>query len=182
MQPSERRDFRDIVVRACQHVLPQCGLAVRLQAGNIDDISIGSAEHLAAFIGFSAGAIRGAVTLIAPVDLVRSSYPLVLKSGIEGQLEVFDWSGEIVNRLLGRIKAGLGARGVDVEPSTPKTMMGEHLKMTVSDSSNVCALRFECASASLLVMVDAIAAENEAFFGAPEGDTASQPEGKLLLF
>src|SRR5262249_45693276 len=111
MQSSERRDFRDIVIAACRHVFPQCGFPISPDPINLD-MPVGPAEPLAAFIGFSAETLRGAITLLLPVALVRSSYPLKLKSGIEADLDLFDWSGEIVNRLLGRVKAGLALRGV----------------------------------------------------------------------
>jgi CheY-specific phosphatase CheX len=181
MQPSERRDFREIVIGACRHVLPQCGLPVGADPTNLE-VSVDPAEQLAAFIGFSAGALRGAITMLLPVSLARRSYPLQLKSGIEADLELFDWSGEIVNRLLGRVKSGLAARGVDVEPSTPKTMLGEQIQFVVSEQTNVCALRFGCGTDALAVLVDAISAEDKVLFRSSPANTVSQPEGELLLF
>jgi hypothetical protein len=181
MHPTERRDFREIVIAACCHVLPQCALPIHPDPAPLD-VSIDPAEHLAAFIGFTTGSLRGAVTLIVPASLLRASYPLALKHGIDGQLELFDWAGEIVNRLLGRVKSGLGTRGVAVEPSTPKTMMGEQIQFVVSEHSSVCALRFQCREASLAVLVDAISAEDQTLFRASQGAIAFQPEGELLLF
>lgn len=181
MQPSERRDFREIVIGACRHVLPQCGLPIGPDPTNLGD-AIDPAEQLAAFIGFSATLLRGAVTMLIPVGLVRSSYPLTLKEGIEAELELFDWSGEIVNRLLGRIKSGLAARGVDVEPSTPKTVMGEQLQFALSEQRSVCALSFACKGDVVAVLVDAISSGDQVIFLTPNGASASQPEGELLLF
>jgi hypothetical protein len=181
MQSSERRDFRDIVVGACRHVFPQCGFPIGSDPMNLD-LPVDPAEQLAAFIGFSADEVRGAITVLLPVALVRRSYPLKLKSGIEAELDLFDWSGEIVNRLLGRIKAGLAKRGVDVEPSTPKTMMGEQIQFVVSEQSNVCALSFVCGADAVAVLVDAISAGERVIFRTPEDAASSQPEGELLLF
>jgi hypothetical protein len=181
MQPSERRDFREIVIGACRHVLPQCGLPIVSEPTHLE-VAVDPAEQLAAFIGFSAGTLRGAITVLIPVGLVRRSYPLALKNGIEADLELFDWSGEIVNRLLGRVKSGLAARGVDVEPSTPKTMLGEQIQFVVSEQSNVCALSFDCGGGAVAVLVDAISAEDQVLFRQSQGAAASQPEGELLLF
>jgi len=181
MQPSERSDFRDIVIGACRHVFPQCGLPISLDPTNLD-VPVDPAEQLAAFIGFSADSMRGALTVLLPVALVRRSYPLTLKGGLEAHLELFDWSGEIVNRLLGRVKAGLATRGVDVEPSTPKTMMGEQLQFVHSQHSHVCALSFACEGAAVAVLVDAISDGEKVFFRSSEDAAASQPEGELLLF
>jgi hypothetical protein len=181
MQPSERRDFREIVIVACRHVLPQCALPIHPDPADLD-VSLDPIEHLAAFIGFSTGTLRGALTLLVPVPLVKASYPLAFKSKTDMQLELFDWAGEIVNRLLGRIKSGLGARGVAVEPSTPKTMMGEQIQFVVSEHNSVCALRFKCRDAALVVLVDAISAEDQALFRVSQGAIAFQPEGEVLLF
>lgn len=181
MQSLERRDFREIVIGACRHVFPQCGFPISPDPTNLE-VPVDPAEQLAAFIGFSADPLRGAITLLLPVALVRRSYPLQLKTGIEADLELFDWSGEIVNRLLGRVKAGLALRGVDVEPSTPKTMMGEQIQFVVSEQSNVCALSFGCGGSAVAVLVDAISAGEGVIFRSPQGVDATQPEGELLLF
>jgi len=183
MQPTERAEFRDIVIAACRHVLPQCGLLIQPEANNVKAANERT-EQLAGFIGFSGDVLRGAVTMLVPVVLVRGSYPLPLevKSSIEGQLELFDWCGEIVNRLLGRIKAGLALRGLDIEPSTPKTMMAEQIQFVISEPRCICAVRFSCGQGSVAVLVDAMAAEGKSLFRSPSDATAAQPEGELVLF
>ena len=180
MQQSDREDFRAIVIEACRHVLPQCDLPIAEDPQKLEAF-VERSEQLAAFIGFSADALRGSVIMLVPLELVRLSYPLPLKSGIEGHLELFDWCGEIVNRLLGRIKAGLAVRGVEVEPSTPKTMLGEQLQFMITEPSNVCALRFDCRASRLAVVVDAVSSSEDVLFRAPDGALTSQPEGALLF-
>jgi CheY-specific phosphatase CheX len=180
MQPQERAELREIVISSCRHVLPKCGMPIGPDALELA-ATTPDGEQLAGFIGFIADPVRGALTMMAPAQLVNSSYPLTRKPGIEGKLELFDWCGEVVNRLLGRIKGELAARGVDIEPSTPKAMMGEHLQFAIAARTAVCALQFTCQGGRVAVLVDAVAAgatifhERRSASGLPE-------EGELLLF
>src|SRR5262249_5678086 len=157
----------------CRHVLPKCGMPIEPDPVDLT-ASLPMDEQLAGFIGFTAEAVRGAVTMMASTELVSASYPLQLKQGMEGRLELFDWCGEIVNRLLGRIKGELAARGVEIEPSTPKAMMGENLQFPIAARSAVCALQFPCRTGTITVLVDAVAAgatifrERKSATGLPE--------------
>jgi hypothetical protein len=180
MQPSERADFREIVIASCRHVLPQCGLPIDPNPTDVTEVE-NLFEELAAFIGFTGEALRGAVTMLAPVQLLRQSYPVSLKTGLEGKLQLFDWCGEIVNRLLGRIRGGLATRGVEIEPSTPKALMGEEIQLVVLERSAVCSLQFSCALANMTVIVDAIAPEGVTLFHEPVDVGGVAKEGELLL-
>jgi CheY-specific phosphatase CheX len=179
MQPQERAELRDIVISSCRHVLPKCGMPIELDPMELTTTPPAD-EQLAGFIGFTAEAVRGALTMMASTALVGTSYPLPLKPGIDGRLELFDWCGEIVNRLLGRIKGELAARGVDIEPSTPKAMMGEHLQFPVAARSAVCALQFACKGGRVAVLVDAVAGTT--IFRERRSATGLPAEGELLLF
>jgi CheY-specific phosphatase CheX len=181
MQPSERAEFREIVISSCRHVLPQCGLPIEPDPADVTAIGLVT-EQMAGFIGFTADTLRGALTFLAPLDLVRVSYPLVLKKGMEGNLELFDWCGEVVNRLLGRIKGGLGARGVDIDASTPKAMMGEQLQIAVLERRAICALEFPCGGGKVAVLVDAVSPAGVTLFKEPVDASSLPQEGELLLF
>jgi hypothetical protein len=181
MLAPERSDFRDMVIEACGHVLPQCGLPIVREPADLA-LPVDPDELLAAFIGFSSESVRGSVILLVPTVLAKASYPLKLRTGIQEKLELFDWCGEIVNRLLGRIKSGLGKRGVEVDPSTPKTMMGEQIQLVVAEQSAICALSFGCGTGTLSVIVDAIAAGDKPVFLPADDAQTSQAEGELLLF
>jgi CheY-specific phosphatase CheX len=180
VQPSERADFRDIVIAACRHVLPSCGLPIDPNPVDLDTAT-DRTEQLASFIGFSATVLRGAVTMVVPVPLARRSYPLIWTDGGDDKLALFDWCGEIANRLLGRIKHGLSARGVDVEASTPTAVMAEHMRLVTSDANTVCAVRFHCVEAAVSIIVDAMSPQNQPVFRALQASATTQPEGELLL-
>jgi hypothetical protein len=119
--------------------------------------------------------------MLIPVYLARRSYPLALTGG-DDKLALFDWCGEIINRLLGRIKQGLAVRGVDIEASTPRAVMAEHIQLVASERNSVCALRFHCGEGVVAVLVDAIS-QSQIVFRAPVSfPAAPPPEGELLLF
>jgi hypothetical protein len=181
MQPSERAILREIVISSCRHVLPKCGLPIGPEA---HDVTQGThkAGQLAAFIGFTAPALRGALSLLVPVEEVRTSYPVVLNKGIAGKLELFDWAGEIVNRLLGRVQSEVATRGIELEPSTPKAMLGEHLEFNVLQPAAVCAVEFTCGSGTITILVDAVAMQGTAIFGEPAHQSGLPQEGEILLF
>jgi CheY-specific phosphatase CheX len=181
MQSSERAIFREIVISSCRHVLPKCGLHISPDPRDLTE-GTQSSEQLAAFIGFTAPVLRGALSLLAPIEQVRTSYPVVLKKGIAGKLELFDWAGEIVNRLLGRVKSEVAKRGIELEPSTPKAMLGEQLEFNVLQPSAVCAVEFVCGSGKITVLVDAVAMPGAALFGEPAQQSDLPQEGELLLF
>jgi hypothetical protein len=179
MQPRERADLQRIVTHACGQVLPQCGLAIDLEPTDIL-APVVRADQLAAFVGFTSDALRGALVLLVPVILARGSYPLPFREGTLGQLDLFDWCGEITNRLMGRVKAGLAERGVVVEPSTPKAMMAEQVRVPVSEHASVYAASFGCENAAVIVMLDAISLESQLFRTLPDSPV-SHPEGMLLF-
>ncbi len=181
MQANEAQELQRIVVEAAQHVLPACGLAVGEPLDGQPDAP--NQQQLVAFMGFTGDVLRGTIAIVAPVELMRAAYPLALTDSANWQLEVYDWTGEIANRLLGRIKLGLTARGAEIEASTPRVMQGEHLHVTRSTKGTVCSACFRVGNATLRVWFDAIAAEDRALFTRRASSALPPPsEGEPLLF
>jgi hypothetical protein len=180
MEASEVDQIREIVVEASRHVFPSCGIAV----GDIIDPAE-EAPHIkqvVAFMGFAGPILRGTLALAAPLELMRKSYPLALKDNASWQFEVFDWSGEVANRLLASIKNKLAIYGADIEASTPRVMLGEHLHVGHSVKGTVCSTCFASGDGWVKVWFDAMAPENETVLRAPDASNATPPEGDVLLF
>jgi CheY-specific phosphatase CheX len=181
MQPNEVLELQRLVLEAAQHVLPACGLEVGEPAEPRADAA--STQQIVAFMGFTGDVLRGTMAIVAPVELMRAAYPLPLQDTARWQIEVFDWAGEIANRLLGRIKLGLTARGADIEASTPRVMQGEHLHVTRSTKGTVCSASFPVGGSSIRVWFDAIWPEDQALFPIPAAAAMSMPpEGEVVLF
>ena len=79
MQPSDKEELCQIVMEACHHVLPQCGLPISDGADPAPSAEPPT-DQLASLIGFSADDLRGTLTIVAPLDLMRESYPLPLST------------------------------------------------------------------------------------------------------
>ena len=120
MLPSETQELREIVVDASRHVFPDLGLPEDIVAAPGRKESPDG--QLASFMGFTGRLLRGTLTIVAPLSFIAKTYPLPAKHGFEWELAMYDWSGEMANRVLGRIKNQLASRGVEVEPSTPRVM------------------------------------------------------------
>ena len=180
MEASELDQIREIVIEASRHVFPRCGIALGEQIERTDDGS--DVKQLVAFMGFAGPVLRGTLALVAPIDLMRASYPLPLKDGARWEFEVFDWSGEVANRLLANIKNGLALRGVDIEASTPRVMLAEQLHVTRSVRGTVCSSCFATEDSWIRIWFDAMAPDDQKILLEPRGPDPTPPEGDVLLF
>jgi len=181
MHAREAVELQRLVIEAARHVLPVCGLDV----GELeeDQAAAEGVLQIVAFMGFTGDVLRGTMAIVAPAELLRAAYPLPLNDATRWQLEVFDWAGEVANRLLGRIKLGLSARGADVEASTPRVMLGEHLHITRSTKGTVCSAAFRVRGSVVKVWFDAVSTEGCDLFTVPASIVPSSlPEGDVLLF
>jgi len=178
MLDSDAAELSEIVVSASRHVFPSCGIPLAEQLMNTVEPP---EKQLVSFMGFTGDALRGTMAVVAPTELMRRAYPLPLREGNGWEFEVFDWAGEVANRLLGRIKIALAARSVDIEASTPRVMLAEQLHVTRSTRGTVCSACFASGDASIRVWFDAISSEGQPIFGVPSEDF-SPPEGDVLLF
>lgn len=180
MQANESKELHDLVVEAAAHVLPDCGLAIGEPSEASRDFS--EPRQVVAFMGFTGDLLRGTMAVVAPLALMRTAYPLPLKDDVRWEFEVFDWAGEVANRVLGRIKLSLVERGVDIEASTPRVLLGDQLLVTRSTPGTVCSTHFPVGDSWVRVWFDAVAAEDRPLFTAPAVRASFPPEGDVLLF
>jgi hypothetical protein len=180
MDSSDVDEIRNIVIEASRHVFPSCGIAIQELFEPQED-ETGDTKQLVAFMGFAGPILRGTLAMVAPIDLMRSTYPLPLKDGARWEFEVFDWSGEVANRLLAHIKNGLASRGVDIEASTPRVMLAEHLHVTHSLHGTVCSSCFATDDSWVKIWFDAMAPDDKKVLHARQADM-TPPEGDVLLF
>jgi len=179
MQKSEAAELREMVIEAARHVFPGCGVPVGEVFEPAGDV-VGP-RQLVAFIGFTGDVVRGTLALVAPVELMRGAYPLSLKNRTQWEFEVFDWSGEVANRVLARIKDGLTRRGVEIEVSTPRVMLGDQLHVATSVRGTIFSASFRVKESWIKVWFDAIAPE-EGTILSPLRPSMMPPEGDVLLF
>jgi CheY-specific phosphatase CheX len=178
MNAKDAAELRRLVVAAVRHVLSSHGLDLAEGVGFTPDPD---PTQIVALIGFAGRDLRGTLTVIAPTDLIRLACPPILGKAIKWEWEVFDWAGELANLMLGRIKVGLSAHGVEVDSSTPRVMRAGQLQGTLTTERTVCAACFPFGNAQLRVWFDAVGSAGRTLF---EGtvDGHSPEEGAVILF
>jgi len=83
-----------------------------------------------AAIGFTGDRLKGALVL----SLGRRSLVASMPEGSRESAEILaDWAGELANQLLGRLKNGLWASGLEIAVGTPVTFVGVNLEHFSSD-------------------------------------------------
>ena len=95
-------------------------------------------RSLAAVIGFAGTQMRGKSVVTYDLGLAMATC-----AECGDSVNVLDWTGEVANQLLGRIKNKLLAHDVSIDLRTPVALSGEKLDSTIVDSTNV--RRFACA-------------------------------------
>ncbi len=177
-------ELRDCVLQCSRDVLSACAIPIGLDVDDIDDSGLEMSAQVATFIGFGGALLRGTLTLVAPFALLHAAYPIPICAPAEvPEADVLDWSGELVNQLLGRIKNRLAPRGVEIMASTPKSLRADQPRIQRTTSTTICALQFSSGPARLGVWFDAVAINERSLFALtlPPGE-ACLLEGEVTLF
>lgn len=82
-----------------------------------------------AMLSFHGDAFHGTVGLAASVAFLSSWHPLPELLEQAGQDECSDWLGELVNRIVGRLRARFSTRGLEIEVGTPTVLRATSLTM-----------------------------------------------------
>ena len=182
MQRADIAVLRECVLQCARDVFAACSIPI---TPDLEEVSeLGMISQVATFIGFSGKVLRGTLTLVAPFSLLHAAYPIPPQAGAEVlEAEILDWSGELSNQLLGRIKNKLAARGVELMASTPKALRAHRSRIQRSTAMTVCALQFWSGDARLEVWLDAMTSEEEALFASTPPAVEEGPlEGEVTLF
>lgn len=105
----------------------------------IDDVP----EPFAATIGFTSEHLRGILVLILDRSLALSSLPAFKREAPADDKLVADWTGELANQLLGRLKNGLHDYGLDIALGTPTVFAGQGMNHFSHKSPIFRCLSFE---------------------------------------
>jgi CheY-specific phosphatase CheX len=82
----------------------------------------------AATIGFASDNLRGVLVLTLARQVAVKSLPSSLRSGNTGDEIVADWTGELSNQMLGRLKNRFHAAGIGISLGTPVVFMGKEMR------------------------------------------------------
>ncbi len=148
-----------------------------------NDFDVTPGDHdVAGTIGFTSPELRGALLMTARCDVLASSWPAELRDRVPTERDVYDWTGELVNQLLGRVKNAMVPFGLAIEQSTPTVVSGRRLHRAPASTNVARSYLFEACGNSIAIYFDAVAAPGFTW-SEPHGDSPKAiAEGDVQLF
>lgn len=134
--------------------------------------------ELGSMVGFRGKTVRGGLAFVAPLDLMSEILP-VPKDGVHPDLQLRDWSGEVANQLVGRLKNKLAA-SVEFHIGTPVCFTGRAIRLVFTPDANGVSLSFRADKGALRVHLDC-SVETQLIVGDLD-DIRITAEGEVLLF
>lgn len=133
-------------------------------------------SEITSVVGFKSEQLRGGLALVAPLSLVVATLPVVPSpTRLESQL--LDWSGEMTNQLLGRLKNKLAALSIDFDIGSPASFRAFKVRFgPANDCTKFCAL--SVAAIGALVCVD----YEDSGLAIASMASRSLGEGEVVLF
>ena len=172
MTSSNKQNLDQLVADQCLKLFSDYQL--QLGVGVPRDALVDRQFLLCSVIGFTAKHMRGALVLATTSEPLERTNPAETRSHR-------DWICELSNQLLGRVKNQLLHRRVEVHPSTPVALCGDHLSPILQQQQLVAEL-FTAGGGAVGVWMDC---EFDEGFELPDDalvDAAPVAEGEMLLF
>jgi chemotaxis protein CheX len=178
MKQEDRAIISSMIVEMCREMFAANGESFQ-ELGDSHSVDTERDGLLAASIGLSGLAVRGAMVVVARPAFFASTYPVEL--GSPGSVEIFDWAGEVANQLLGRLKNRLGRYSVDFTLSTPTVVRGDRLRLRAGDQA--ATIRLPMGIREELVDIHfEIEREDDQPLLSNGPPASASPEGDALLF
>jgi len=121
--------------------------------------SCGSFAHesrVLGFISFTGNQMRGSITLNLPAMLVSRVYPKSAASAAD-EYDLRDCTGELLNQIVGRLKAHLLRHAIALELSAPSTLCRARGRPPRSRAPGAIELHFSSSEGNATVTFDAVA-------------------------
>jgi CheY-specific phosphatase CheX len=139
-------------------------------------------ELTVAVIGLAGMEMRGSLVVGTTPNLLVLTHPLTKDRSKLDEDQLRDWSGELANQLIGRIKIRLLAHGITISLGTPTTMSGRELTLGSALKNTECLPhRFEVGRDWLLVRMEAVAEPGVKLSKTPVPIPETE-EGGMLIF
>ncbi len=159
--------IRQIAAESCLGLFEAYGLGLERddQMDHVDELLY------CGVMGFVGRGLRGACLLAATPPPLERSRP------VEGSVR--DWTGELTNQLMGKIKTRLFAFGVTVAMTTPIVLRGEHLAPL--PRKNLAPMVFAARPGAILLWVE-IETEHGFELRPAAAPPCTAEAGEVLLF
>jgi len=135
----------------------------------------------ASTIGFTSARLIGVLVLTIGRDLAERSLPANLREGAASDEIIADWTGELSNQALGRLKNRFFSAGIEITLSTPTVFAGKELRHFSQPSAIYRSIMFE-GEGSLLAEFQADCRDDFEIGEAAPGAEDSPPEGEVMFF
>jgi len=162
----------DIINSACVAFMAAQGIAAKRTPQAETEL-----RELAAVIGFAGAQLRGSLVITYDNALAAATC-----TDCGGTVNILDWTGEVANQLLGRIKNKLLAHGVSIDLCTPVALSGKKLESTIGESVAVRSFTFNTMHGACTVYFDYRLVEQLELRTGFQSDSAIRQEGELVLF
>ena len=140
-----------------------------------------AAPELGSIVGFRGEQVRGGLAFVAPVDLVAATLPVAPDATrLESQLR--DWSGEMANQLVGRLKNKLSARSLDFEVGMPASFGSAKIRFAPQPSAQGTSCACYVTKTGARVYLDCSYLEIVPRAGDETDSFSPLGEGEVLLF
>lgn len=135
---------------------------------------------VASVLGFAGEQMKGSLVVSCERSLLAASHPNLAMGMPVDEASILDWSGEMANQMLGRIKNKLSTIGIKMSMSTPTTVTGKAMQVRAAKDGHAAEFVFTTSQGSLCVHFLVVIGDGVRFDAEATASAAS--EGDSLLF
>lgn len=170
---------REVVVSTLESSVVEFFRAYGITCDKTESCAAAPGAEMGSIVGFRGKGLRGGLAFVAPTELVARLLP-VPKRPARGELQLRDWSAEIANQLVGRLKNKLSAHSIDFEIGTPVCFRGSSIRLSFLPEADGVTLDFNAGSDPVRVYLDCALAADGSATSAPAPRIVT--EGEVVLF
>jgi CheY-specific phosphatase CheX len=178
MEEQPHRVVRDLLSASVSEFFESYGVVCDPVEAAVEEASPAHVE-LGSIIGFRGKTVRGGLAFVAPLGLINDLLP-VPKDPDHADTQLRDWSAEIANQLVGRLKNKLSALSVDFDVGTAVCFTGKSIRLVFLPDAEGLSLSFRAGATSVQVHLDCSIATDG--IGGDVEALRIVPEGDVLLF
>jgi len=167
--------IRDVTTSCTVALFEAYGVDLRPCAG----CTVNDEANVIAAIGFAGDELRGALAISMSMDVVRASNTIA-ESPTPDQSR--DWTGELANQILGRVKNRLLRFGAHVGMGTPLVFSGTRFIVHSSKQAPNLRIAFTSEHGPVEVWIDAVFAPDTLLVESADDGGTAEEEGTLLFF
>lgn len=172
----------DSIITEC--IQEMTGSTAGMESYKIAIVAMGSQSEVeasvASVIGFSGEMIKGSLAISSEKSLLDKSHPNHAMGMPVADADLSDWSGEIANQILGRIKNKVSKVGATFSMATPTNMVGKRMQITTPKDGGSLQITVDGPFGQMTIFFLATLDPALVLDGSKAAETAK--EGEAILF